>query len=259
MAYLLDAAAFDGTNDYTRRTIALTNQSASSKGIFSCWINFDSSRLGFTQYMYIDDGTGRIAIAFTSGTPRFTINLKNSAGVQLLNFDSAATVWTTNVWYHVLASWDTNFSAGNKLSHLFINDVSDKTVVTDAAGPDNIYYEGTDLYAFGNFATFGGAAADFYLNTESYLDFSVESNRRKFITSALCPVDLGADGSTPTGTVPAIFYHLDEGEVANNFVINAGEGGSFTLTGALTTASTSPSDACAVTPPPPTLRAAGWC
>jgi hypothetical protein len=60
----------------------------------------------------------------------------------------------------------------------------------------------------------------------------------KFFSAAGKPVALGADGSTPTGTAPRIFFSGDN----SSFATNKGTGGSFTLTGSLTNASTSPSD-----------------
>jgi hypothetical protein len=52
------------------------------------------------------------------------------------------------------------------------------------------------------------------------------------------PVNLGTNGQTPTGTIPAMFFSGD----ASGFPTNQGTGGAFTLTGSLTNASTSPSD-----------------
>ena len=74
------------------------------------------------------------------------------------------------------------------------------------------------------------------------LDFSIVSNRRKFLSAGGKPVFLGADGSLPTGTAPIIYQHLDDGEAVANFATNRGTGGDFTITGTLDTGSTSPSD-----------------
>jgi hypothetical protein len=56
-------------------------------------------------------------------------------------------------------------------------------------------------------------------------------------------VDVGADGSAPSGVAPAVYLHLADGETpADNFATNAGSGGGMTVNGALAVAASSPSD-----------------
>ena len=71
-----------------------------------------------------------------------------------------------------------------------------------------------------------------------YLDISVENNRRKFIDADGFPVDLGSDGSTPTGIAAIMFFS----GATVSWHTNDGSGGGFTENGALTDAATSPSD-----------------
>jgi hypothetical protein len=47
-----------------------------------------------------------------------------------------------------------------------------------------------------------------------------------------------------------MYLHLDDGETVNNFALNAGTGGDFTVNGTLATAATSPSDGAPPDPPP---------
>ena len=56
------------------------------------------------------------------------------------------------------------------------------------------------------------------------------SNRLKFLTASGEPADLGADGSTPTGTQPLIYL----ANATATFQNNLGSGGNFTENGALT-------------------------
>ena len=51
------------------------------------------------------------------------------------------------------------------------------------------------------------------------------SNRRKFINADLTPVDLGANGQTPTGTSPTIYMTGTPTEFLNNL----GTGGNFSV------------------------------
>jgi hypothetical protein len=77
--------------------------------------------------------------------------------------------------------------------------------------------------------------ADFYMTNELVTDIT------KFAVNGK-PVDLGSDGSLPSGTSPVVFLHVDVGETANNFLTNAGTGGNYVVGGALATASSSPTD-----------------
>lgn len=86
------------------------------------------------------------------------------------------------------------------------------------------------------FGAFEGDMAELYFAPGQYLDFSVEANRRKFITWSGVPEDLGSDGSTPTGAAPAIYMSGD----SSNFATNQGSGGAFTVSGTLTDAATTP-------------------
>jgi hypothetical protein len=80
--------------------------------------------------------------------------------------------------------------------------------------------------------------AEVYINLAEYVDLSVEANRRKFISSAGKPVNLGASGSVPTGTAPIMYFKGP----ASAFPTNLGTGGNFTVTGTLTDGSTNPTD-----------------
>lgn len=61
----------------------------------------------------------------------------------------------------------------------------------------------TDTSSFSLY--FSGDRSETYLNFDEWLDFDVEANRRLFETAAGLPEDIGADGSTPTGTQPEIY------------------------------------------------------
>jgi hypothetical protein len=66
--------------------------------------------------------------------------------------------------------------------------------------------------------------------------------RQRFISADGKPVTLGPDGRLATGNVPLVYQHLADAESVANFATNRGGGGNFAITGALATASTSPSD-----------------
>ena len=75
------------------------------------------------------------------------------------------------------------------------------------------------------------AFADLWMaKTSGFVDLSITTNRRLFITAELEPVDLGVDGSVPLGSLPQIFQTIPSGGVPNDFLINRGLGIDFGLT-----------------------------
>ena len=83
-----------------------------------------------------------------------------------------------------------------------------------------------------------GSIAELWFAPGVYIDLSVEENRRKFITDALRPANLGSDGSTPTGSAPLIYLS----GATSSWHTNKGTGGGFTENGDLTDSTSSPSD-----------------
>ena len=68
----------------------------------------------------------------------------------------------------------------------------------------------------------------------SYIDFSQEANRNKFIDQLGYPVDLGADGSKPTGSSPNIYMKFDP---TVSLGTNSGSGSNFSVSGTVTAGS----------------------
>lgn len=239
----VDAAYFDGADNLTRA--GLTGAADSKSGILSFWVYSESSHLASPVCGAQDTEQFQTRIFFDNGTTKYrcrVVNTTNLDYVAQMNGDSAI---GTSAWHHVLFSWDGAAAA----AHLYLDDVNDlagTSTTTDVNGDYTLaaWAIGCRLTpAFSppdQFLT--GGLAEVYVALGQYLDFSVEENRRKFRSATGKPVQLGATGSIPTGTAPTIYLHLDEGETANNFAINRGTGGNFTVTGALGTYPTSPSD-----------------
>lgn len=236
---LVDGADFDGTNDYMARGAGLTDAADSKTGILSVWFRLDG---GDGSFLNIFDGVSTITTRCTlfrqdTNTLRFFV--RDTSNVEALLMDTVATYTASTVWRHYLASWDVN--AG--VEHQFVNDVSDESVTTR----NNVtidytltnWFVGADV---GANRKFDGALAELYFAPGQYLDFSAEANRRKFITATGVPADLGADGSTPTGSAPIVYQRIAKGAAVTTFATNNGGGGNFTITGTFDRASTSPSD-----------------
>ena len=239
-SYAVDAADFDGTNDYMLRGAAFTGISNSSQGIFSCWVRFDGGD-GSEQTLLTDADT--LCLIRKTTANKVEITLWDTGASNLLAFNSSA-ITASATWVHILASWDTGFSSGNKLHHLYITNASDKTVSVDSANGANVNLGATNWGVgarTGGTLKLNGCLAELYFAPGQYLDFSTSANRAKFISGGK-PVSLGGDGSLPTGTAPIAYFRLLNGEAALRFATNLGTGGNMTITGTLDVASSSPSD-----------------
>jgi len=235
-AYAANAVDLDGTNDFLTRGAGLTGAIDSQTGILSTWVRLDG---GDATAMNLLTDSASNQIIRRNGANNFSFDLTN--GANFYTFRSTTAYTASGTWRHVLASWNTNFTSGNRLGHLYVNDVSDFTLGSESASAFLIDYTladwGIGARPDGN-GKLNGCLSEFYFAPGQFLDFSVQANRRKFISATGKPVDLGADGSLPTGTAPIIYLN----NPAGTFGTNKGTGGNFTVTGTLDTASTSPSD-----------------
>lgn len=225
--YSAVAATFDGTNDYMTRGAGLTGAVDGKKGIFSCWVKISG---GANNYrMILDTPSDKVIIYLTNANKFIVRALDPTAVTTLIQLTTINTYSVGAAWHHVLASWDLA-TAGAR--HLYITDVSDMSV--DVFANNTIDYTVSEwaIGVYNDLSSYkwNGCLSELYFNTVDYLDFSVVANRRKFIDASGAPVSLGADGSTPTGTVPIIYLN----NTYNFFDINRGSGGNFTITGALT-------------------------
>jgi hypothetical protein len=95
------------------------------------------------------------------------------------------------------------------------------------------------------------ALADVWIsNTPSFVDLTVEANRRKFINADLTPVDLGDLGMHPFGYQPAMYMSVRPGGVPADILINRGLGGGSWTADAAPPTSQAPGT-CTLPPAPP--------
>ncbi len=240
-SFVANAVTFNATTNYLSRGANLTGLANSTQGIFSGWFRVDG--LDGALHEWVRNAGAFFNINRTAANKiRFTC--LDSGGSTLLAFETSASLTTSALWFHVLASWDTNFSAGNKVSNLYLDGASNKTVVTDAGAAANINYaSGGADWAIG--ADTGGlnlansSFAELYFAPGQFLDFTNVSNQNKFrdpLTNR--PISLGADGSTPTGTAPLVYLK----SAGASYATNSGTGGNFTAHGTFSDASSSPSN-----------------
>lgn len=227
--YHADAVQFD-TDDVLSRDqpLVLDGAAAAPTGVISLWINTESAQVVFITSQ--DNGCLRLEIAggdiiLSLGDIDFSVYVYG-----ILPWSSS-----DGGWHHLLWSWNTDFTAGNRVVQFYLDDVAQVVDTSDEdGGAFDVFYpdpgwtfSSSDDIAYSDVLFFPGGA---------FVDLTVEANRRKFIDVSGKPVD-PAEAVAAFGN-PAIMFSGN----ATEFVTNQGTGGAFVVTGAITDASTSPSD-----------------
>jgi hypothetical protein len=177
-----------------------------------------------------DGGTNRrVELMITAGDI-LRIVIRNAASTIIIDETNATGTFTSATgWVHVMASYDL---AASKY-HLYINGTSNQNnaVLSDDTIDYNMAGGGAqwDIIGVEDNSRESSILLSEYYFTNTYLDLSISGNRDKFRSGTGHPVDLGADGSTPTGTQPLIYFHNAYG----TFGTNLGSGGNFSVNGAL--------------------------
>ena len=210
---------FDGTND---SLFASSGVLADSKTYtFSFWIDLPASSDG--QITYISDSLSSKFLIQKNAANEFRIRFRNTSNVTIGDVRSTFTFTNSDGPTHV----GINIDLANGTCKFFKDKVEDTTQVDTALSDANwdVTDTGITLFsAYGNNLSWDGSIGQFYISTE-LTDFSVAENMAKFVSADGNPVDLGSDGSTPTGTQPHIFLNNPFGTFQNNL----GSGGNFSV------------------------------
>lgn len=236
--FAVNAVTFDGSTDYLTRGADLTGAADSKVGIFSAWYRCDNDLA--TDRDFINSVPPRFYVTHY-GNDKIQILGYDTTGTKKLRVDSSSTFGAGATWHHILISW--NLATPD--SWMYIDDSSDMVVDTELDAEIDLATNITD-WAIGGSSLgaelLDGDLAEVYFNIATSLDLTTAANRRKFIDAAGKPVDLGSDGSTPTGTAPIIYLSVRPGDAASVFATNKGSGGNLTDQGSIALAATSPSD-----------------
>lgn len=229
--FVVNPVDFDAITDRLNRASDFSGNADSKVGICSVWFRLDG---GVGSQLELVNNSGTRFIIRKNPSDKMRVNLENSAGTDILEMPTVTTFGVSATWFNLLASWDLSVPTAD----MYINDAQDRTF---GVGPidDTIDWTRSSWQigsSPGGTRLWNGCLAEIYLNTAEFLDFSVVANRRKFITAGISPVDLGSDGSTPTGTAPIMYLR----NPAATFEVNEGTGGDFVVTGTLTACSSSP-------------------
>ena len=220
---------FDGTNDFLNHVGVLTGAANSKLWTGSLWFksNDNTRNHVLLQGRNVGDNFRRYAVRLQSNG-FFVIDGWRTTTARTLNISFAFT--DTTSWHHVMWSVDLNDIAGK--THLYLDDVS--TLEGNVSANNEIDFGGAGRNSVGASFDSGSKAsmdmADIWSFDGIHLDLSITANRRKFISATGKPVDLGLDGSTPTGASPRIFM---SGPVAD-WHTNKGVGGGYTENGVIT-------------------------
>lgn len=232
-----DAADFDGT-DYLQKST--TGPSDSRKFVFVCWLCADDDTGTIMQFT---NGAGGHFTVSIDENRAFRVDCWSATSVNILDM-RATTELPLGVWTCVLASVD--IAQGSSAIHMYYGDTSVKNVLAFDNNGENIRFTPSVTPTFGSGQSgnlkMNTGIAEVWFSSDVYIDFSIEGNRRKFLLSTGKPANVGSDGSWITGTAPYLYLHLDDGEAAENFAVNTGTGGDYSVNGTLTTRASSPSD-----------------
>jgi hypothetical protein len=234
-AYVADAVHFNGS-----ARLSIASLTAADSGLLTVSAYIRSTHLASFFLFVVDPENNYNVDAVANSITKLRVDSNTATYSNGITVVSPADTLVSDTWMNLLISQNLNLSAGNKVCQMYVNDaVITPDIFVDNSAAFVLSYAGVPFTVLNDFFNlYEGDAADLWIAPGQFIDFSVEANRRKFIDADGKPVSLGADGSTPTGTAPAVFFSGD----SSSFATNKGTGGAFTLTGSLTDALTSPSD-----------------
>jgi len=235
-SYHADAVHFDGSSWLDTEALAATDNAFFS---FSFWIN-PPTEIKTNNVIWVVDPEDTYRSAddfgtFLNGDDEAVFDYYFECGLldgsQFLKVQMITNnVLVSSGWVHLCGSLRTDTGTGL----LFVNDVENSQIshagtFASCAFSGLPFYVGSDTFEGDGLL---GDLADVWLAPGVLVDFSVEANRRIFISADGKPVN-------PSGfPASAVLFSGN----ASTFPVNQGTGGAFTLTGSLTNASTSPSD-----------------
>lgn len=234
--YQPNAVDFDGTATYLEGPVTPIGVNDGNQGTASFWFKLDGNGSDMT---FMRNATARIIAEFDAsngGQIRFWG--EDSSNTTLLNMGSDNFNGDITSWHHVMASWDLSDPSRR---HIYINGVSDLDAVNYTTHVDGAIQYSNGYYRIGANALgsnmLDGQVADFWFDSGTYIDLSIEGNRRKFLDENGNARFLGTNGELVTGTAPDIYL---SGDTAT-WHTNDGASGGFTENGALTDAANEPS------------------
>lgn len=238
-SYRANAVAFDGTNDFLTRGAGWTGLSDSDRMLMSFWLKLSGGEGSFQRILNavssVGGSTNRTRF-FKETTDTFKMFIGRSDGIDFLGYETnSAIIKTANGWQHFLLELDVSVGT----NRLYVNDSSQ--AMTESGGTGSSWDITQADWGLGGRpdgnSKLNGDLADFMVWWGLTLpNISTESVRRNFISAAGKPI-APAVAVAAYGT-PVLAFYGD----TDSWHTNKGSGGGMTENGALTTATTSPSD-----------------
>ncbi len=224
--YITTAVTFDGTADHLSDANPLSDGQTLA---FSLWAKFDTDN---TRHILFYTDNGRTLIERTTGN-KIRFYTETSGGSALVNVSGTTDVLASSGWVHIAVS----INLATPTIKMYVNGADQGGSASSGTAAFKSGSTNLNFFGLGGSLRFDGDTADLWM-AQTYIDFSSSTNLEKFRSPAGKPVDLGADGSTPTGAQPPYFLK----GTASTFANNLGSAGACTVTGALADAASSPSD-----------------
>lgn len=240
-SFIIQSVDYNGSSAYSHRNGGWTSATDTSSGIFSVWVRIDAG-----------DGTGRYL--FASDSRHFSLQLngsnKWSFKISAVNGETKlqgthSPLWTaSSTWLHIYMSWDVNKAEDNKDFVFKINGTENTPYnLSDNADAITVNHTTADFDLMGQSASndpWNGCVAEWFLD----IDAAYSTDETKFRGADGKPVDLGLDGSGPSGSQPLAYFSVREDEDEDDFLVNKGFGGNIVMEdgGPLVIGSDSPSD-----------------
>lgn len=225
--FVYTSTGFDGSTNYLNRGSSLTGLNDGMQGLLSFWVKMgigtdDSNQIfmsnpggqfGFQAYR--DSSDNRIHIIGSNASFDFVLNLTSSTN----------SVMVSSGWVSVIASWDLS-TAGRR--YALINGSDQTNAITFTTGENIKYTYGSEWNVCSDSSQTAYPKcllSEVYFTTE-WLD---AASALAAFRATGHPKNLGANGSTPTGTQPLLYLH----NPYSSFQTNLGSGGGLTVHGTL--------------------------
>lgn len=224
-SFTVEAATFDGTNDGLTRDY-LSGVSNAKTATFSFWVKMNGGNLS-SQFLFAPSvhstDTSRCAVN-RDASNHITIICRNADPTNILVANGSTAITDATGWVHVFVYFDLANSANRGM---YINGAAETVTWTTYINAA-YHITGAGLKSTVAQSYSGGSKGNCCLS-EMWFSQEYVTDVSKFYSGGE-PVDLGADGSTPTGSQPAVYLSGDY----TSFQTNAGFGGDYTVDGSLT-------------------------
>lgn len=228
--YTVNTAVFDGTNDWIRSTTGDTGWNDTTGATASFW--YKPSTDGTVRFIFSYcplSATEHLSVWINASNQlRFRASNSTSASGSAVDLTSSVTVTTGNGWYHIF--WAVNTGSPSD-TQLWVNGVEDTSLTEPTlSGTMDLTITGDRTTVGGNTGStpsqlLSGSIAELWIN-DTYL--SPATNLSKFYSSG-SPVNLGTNGTTPTGSQPCIYFSgngsgdswTSQGSAGDNWTANS--------------------------------------